>query len=33
MKVHRMVHLTIQDLAIMLAPKLRGWINIVDGLI
>jgi len=27
MKVHRMVHLTIQDLAIMLAPKLRGWIN------
>lgn len=26
-KMHRMVHLTIQDLAIMLAPKLRGWIN------
>lgn len=27
MKIHRMVHLSIQDIAQVLEPKLRGWIN------
>lgn len=27
LKLHRMVHLQIQDLANIVAPKLRGWIN------
>ena len=27
LKLHHMVHLRIQDLAHIVAPKLRGWIN------
>ena len=27
LKIHRMVHLSLQDIAILLEPKIRGWIN------
>lgn len=27
LKIHRMVHLHLSDIAVILAPKLRGWIN------